>query len=162
MHEIKSLRQANVDLTNRIVAVQNEAARSAYQSQQRLHQLENQNFDLESEIKQLQGQYKHLIKQEATSQYQEDLQHLAQVLIEKDAVIKKLSEDAEDNKAHVYSLRAQLECQKDAGTAVKQSMYNANDKLEKLTKKYNGLKKRFDTQGRAHKKLKTQCTQTSR
>lgn len=162
MHEINSLRQANVDLTARIATVQSEAARSAYQSQQRLTQLENQNFDLEQEIKQLQGQYKYAIKQEATSQVQEDLQHLAQALIEKDAVIKKLSEDAEDSKVHVYSLRTQLSCQKDAGVAVKQSMYNANEKVEKLTKKYDGLKKRFDTQGRALKKLKSQGIQNPR
>ena len=83
-------------------------------------------------------------------------------MIEKDVVIKKLSEDAEDNKVPVYSLRTQLSCQKDAEVAVKEALYNVSDKVEKLTKKYSGLEKRFGTQGRALKKLDTQGTQLPR
>jgi uncharacterized membrane protein YhiD involved in acid resistance len=104
----------------------------------------------------LQGLYKQAIMHEVVSgEGLEDLRRLAQAVLDKDAVIKKLTADTEDNKAHVYSLRAQLHCQKDSGVAVKQSMYNANEKLEKITKKYEGLKKRYDTQGRALKKLKS-------
>lgn len=159
MHEVIALRQANADLTDRITEIQQEAARKAYNAQQQIDQLQNENFGLVQNIKQLKlvkVETKPVIKREIAGAGAEDFERIVKVAEEQKAYIKKLEIDIEEEKAHVYSLRVQLDCLKGASQGVKQQLFSANAKVQKSEHKLDTLTKKTTRQEREIKKLKGQ------